>query len=140
MTCTQTIKDIKADINRIDKSFFKRNSFVKWLKLLKWILFLPTFRFIFWFRIGHFLVFKRRLFLLKAIFKWIHLRHELRTGIQVDLKTNIGGGLVFSHFSGIVLTSYSNYGSNLTVMQNVTVGNVQGGGILVIPKLEITLF
>lgn len=48
------------------------------------------------------------------------------TGIQLPIGTQIGGGLLFSHFSCIIINSHAIIGKNCTIYQGVTIGNVRG--------------
>lgn len=58
-----------------------------------------------------------------AIVKLIYNRKELKTGIQLPLGTKIGGGLMFIHYSGIVIAATSVIGRNCTLLQGVTLGH-----------------
>lgn len=68
-------------------------------------------------------------------FKWlyillkpVHILNQYITGIQIHPKTQIGGGIKFSHFSDIVINGQAKLGSNIMVFNGVTIGSVRGNG------------
>jgi serine O-acetyltransferase len=48
------------------------------------------------------------------------------TGIQLPFGTSIGPGLMFGHFSGIVINPSARIGSNVNILQGVTIGSTRG--------------
>jgi len=52
----------------------------------------------------------------------IHSHNEKLLGITLPIGTHIGGGLVFPHFSGIVIHGCAIIGENCTIHQCVTIG------------------
>ena len=64
----------------------------------------------------------------------IYKHNQWLTGIQLPLGTDVGKGLVFGHFSCIIISGGAHIGENLTVLQGVTVGGERGrkGGAPVI--------
>ena len=60
-----------------------------------------------------------RLFYLRL--KW----HELRTGIQLPVGAKIASGLVFPHYSCIVINGAATIGKNCTILQGVTIGGMK---------------
>lgn len=124
----ETRKLISEDCCRYCRDFPQFSKVRKIKYVISHFIFNPTFRLILWYRLGHDYLQQGRSKFLKKIFEWGHRKNTYKTGIQFGLQSRFGGGLTFSHFSGIVLTGYSKYGSNLTVFQNVTVGVVQNGG------------
>ena len=89
-----------------------------------------SFKITFWYRIGRYLLLNNHRFLL-AFVKLIHRHHEIKYGIQVSFSNDIGGGLCFSHFSGIVI-GCKKIGDNLSVFQGCTIGAVVGKGVPVL--------
>ena len=90
----------------------------------------PSFKVTFWYRIGHWLYFKHSFWRpLYFLVKIIHRHYEYKTGIQFSLVTNIGPGLMFCHFSCIVINSGVVIGKNCTIMQGVTIGSVRGKSV-----------
>ena len=74
--------------------------------VIKLLLTNPSFKVTFWYRIGHWLCFKQSFWcVLYFLVKVIHRHYEYKTGIQFSLVTNIGPGLMFCHFSCIVINS-----------------------------------
>ena len=79
-----------------------------------------------WFRIGNALYGKHGLWkVLYRIVSIIHTHNKHRLGIQIKLGTNIGAGVRFPHYSGIVL-AMCKIGKNCTIHQNVTIGRTFG--------------
>lgn len=50
------------------------------------------------------------------------------TGIQLPSCTHVGGGLLFAHFSCIVINGGTSIGENCTIFQGVTIGSARGKG------------
>ena len=110
-------------------------------RLLRFLFTNPGFKLVFWFRIGTFLQEKRNLpfrimYLLAFV---IHRHYVLQTGIQLPIGTRVGGGILFPHFSCIVINSSSIIGKNVSIFQGVTIGSKRGGGV---PKIgdNVVLF
>lgn len=61
----------------------------------------------------------------------IHKHNQYLTGIQVRLETQIGEGLRFQHFTGIVINQRAVIGKHCLIFQNVTIGTSESG----IPKI-----
>ena len=83
-----------------------------------------VFRYVVWFRIGNSLENSKCLFA-KPLLLFVKIIHKLQChslGIQVSLRDEIGGGLLFVHYSNIVIKCKS-IGSNCTIFQGVTIGN-----------------
>lgn len=95
-----------------------------------------SFKITFWFRLGSFLKGKRCIFLriLYGFICVIYKHYQYLTGIQLPLGTNVGSGLLFSHFSCIIINGATVIGNNCTIFQGVTIGSVRGskGGVPVI--------
>lgn len=124
MTWQECKKMIETDLHRLTKA--------KWGGA-KYLLFNASFRITFWFRIGSYLATKQSIFhrFLYACVFLIHKHNQYLTGIQLPLKTQVGGGLCFSHFSCIVINSSAVIGCNCTIFQGVTIGSKRGpkGGV-----------
>lgn len=87
----------------------------------------PSFKITFWYRIGRYLMLSNRSKILLNVVKMIHRHHEVKYGIQLSFSNEIGGGLYFAHFSGIVI-GCEKIGKDLTIYQGCTIGAVHGKG------------
>ena len=61
--------------------------------------------------------------------KWAALRHRVWsviTGAEIDLSTQIGGGLMLPHPNGVVIHPDVVIGPNCMIFQQVTLGNNRG--------------
>lgn len=76
-------------------------------------------------------VFSKMLYIMVAL---IHRHYSYKTGIQIPIRTKLGGGLKISHYSGIVINADAKIGEGLHIYQGVTIGSTAGpkGGIPVI--------
>lgn len=101
--------------------------------LLRYLTTNASFKVTFWFRIASFLCLKRGFGwkILHGVVALIRRHYAYKTGIQMGVGTNIGGGLLFSHYSCIVINGGATIGKNCTIFQGVTVGSVRGvkGGV-----------
>lgn len=93
-------------------------------KFVKTYLTSELFRYVVWFRLGNWLETHRSLWTkpILLIAKVVHKMQCHSLGIQVDLKAKIGAGLMFVHYSNIVIKCKS-IGSHCTIFQGVTIGN-----------------
>lgn len=128
MNWKETKTLIKSDLGR----FGKLNK----LGGIKYLLCNASFKTTFWFRIGSYLVNKRNPFL-KLLYYLVYMifkHNQYLTGIQLFLGTPIKGGLLFGHFSCIIIAGGANIGENCTIYQGVTIGGMRGpkGGVPVI--------
>lgn len=98
--------------------------------LLKWGGVNASFRITYLFRIASYLKSKKNLFAKVAILfvNLIYRHQQWLTGIQLPIGTKIGKGLVFVHFSNIVVGGDVIIGDNCTIFQGVTIGSVRGKG------------
>lgn len=97
-------------------------------KILKPIRFLTIDRlnYCLWFRIGNALYGRKGFWRIPYhIISVIHTHNKHKLGIQIKLGTDIGGGVFFPHYSGIVLAECK-IGKNCTIHQNVTIGRTFG--------------
>lgn len=89
-----------------------------------------SFKVTFWYRIGHYCINHKNPIssIFFPIVRVIHSHNQYLTGIQLPLETEIGGGLQFQHFSGIVINPKSVIGSHVTIYQGVTLGSERNRG------------
>lgn len=79
--------------------------------------------FIFWFRLASYLYSKSHFYApIRRIITCIYNRKQIKYGIQLPIGTEIGGGLKFVHYSGIVFAKGVKVGKNCTIHQGVTLG------------------
>ncbi len=87
-------------------------------------------------RLGAYLRDKKNLIakILYGLVTLLHRHYQYKTGIQIPIRTKIGGGLKISHYSGIVINADAKIGECLHIYQGVTIGSSFGprGGIPVI--------
>lgn len=93
-------------------------------KIVKTYLSSELFRYVVWLRLGSWLETHRILWTKPVLLtaKVIHKMQCHSLGIQVDLKAKIGAGLMFVHYSNIVIKCKS-IGRHCTIFQGVTIGN-----------------
>ena len=98
----------------------------------------PSMMITFWLRIGSWLQSKKNLFAKIAIIpvKIIYKFNALLTGIQFPIGTQLGGGIRFKHYSGIVIAGSVVVGENCTIHHDVTIGRVFNGKKSGVPTLE----
>ncbi|WP_121355346.1 serine O-acetyltransferase [Flavisolibacter nicotianae] len=92
--------------------------------LLKTLINVPTFRYLFFFRM---VVKYKRNSVQGLIARYFYHRYTFKYGIQIPKEVKIGGGLHLPHFGGIVFNSRSVIGSDCTILQGVTLGNTKRG-------------
>lgn len=56
-------------------------------------------------------------------------------GIQIPLRTEIGGGFLLNHYGGIILNQGAIIGENCNISHGVTIGNVSRGKFKGCPKI-----
>ena len=111
------LKSIKEDLYRwvgddTSKSFFKC-----------YIAF-PGFRYMVWFRLGkHYKDNKIAFFIIRLV----HRRLSYKFGIQIPLPTNIGRGLLMTHYGTIVINIHAVIGDNVNISHGVTIGQSNRG-------------
>jgi len=117
---------ILSDLDRLAKN----GSF----SIIKYLITNASFKITFWFRIGTQLKksknpFMKILYLLVFI---LHKHYEYLTGIMLPIGMDVGRGLKFAHFSGIIINPDTIIGNNCTIFQCVTIGDMRGkgGGII----------
>lgn len=85
-----------------------------------------SFKTIFWYRIGHYLLQCNHPLLRKAVLPFVRLIHQYnsyRTGIQMPFNVTAGEGLLFGHYSCIVINGHTVLGNHVTISHGVTLGN-----------------
>jgi serine O-acetyltransferase len=115
---------LREDIDRLTLS--------NHIKACKYYFTTASFKIIFWYRLGSYIKSKRGFlkFFYPFLF-FIELHKQWRVGINLSLGTKIGGGLMFAHFSGVVIHPDVIIGRNCTIYQCVTIGSTRthnGGG------------
>lgn len=135
MTWKECKRLIVQDLHRVSHKRFSM-----W-QLIRYLVANAGFKVVFWFRIGTFLRNKSNLLMriVYIIVSIIHKHYVLQTGIQLPIGTQVGGGILFPHFSCIVINSGAVIGKNATIFQGVTIGSKRGGGV---PKIgdNVVLF
>lgn len=116
-----------SDFERIVKVKFGNNNVtsVNRIKLFLSALILNEgFIVTFWFRIASYLHSKRNIFakITYLPVRIIYLHCQRITGIQLPVGTKVGNGLMFNHYSCIVIAGSATIGDNCTVFQGVTIG------------------
>lgn len=128
MTFKECKKIIKQDLYRLNKS-----SYISYNIAMRYLITNPSFKITFWMRIGEYLAAKKNIIAKSLLFvvAVIHKHNQYKTGIQIALGHSVGAGIMFPHFSGIVVNGGAKIGKNCTIFQNVTIGSVRGpkGGV-----------
>ena len=89
--------------------------------VLRRLLIKPGFHFVFWHRVARLI---RRVPLVgKAAARFLVFGLELTYSSEIALNAELGGGLFTPHPFGIVIGMSSEIGRNVTLLQNVTLGN-----------------
>jgi serine O-acetyltransferase len=116
---------IRCDIKRYNKD----NSPLLWAAI-KAAYSHPAFIGVVWYRIGHALWTGRRnpvCFLALVLHRLIYPLVRIHSGLELGPRTQIGPGLYISHFGPTVIHPDTIAGSNLTVLQGVTIGEHRQG-------------
>ena len=99
------------------------------------------FKSCFWYRLGcyilgHYTTHSNRPTVLgKLIYPIVFLiqkHYQEKSGIQLRIGTEIGEGLLFTHFSCIIISPFCRIGKNATIFQGVTIGGMFGKGDAII--------
>lgn len=110
---------IKADYRRYS-SLSKSGGAGTLVSFLKIILLERGFRFTFWWRLAGVKG------VLKPVF-WLFYKHYFnKYGIQINVSTQIGGGLYIGHGLGVVINPTAVIGKNFTISQFCTIGSNKG--------------
>lgn len=111
-------------INKLLQSdLLRQRTDTKFLTFIKCLLTNTSFKICFWYRYAkHY----RNTPILSTITFLIYRHYQFKTGIQIDLDTEIGEGLSIAHFSCIVISA-KRIGKHFTIMQGCTIGSQRGG-------------
>lgn len=103
------------------------------------------------YRLGQYLCSRSNNLFYKILFRLFQIYYyvvKLITGIQLPVQTQIGGGLLFPHYSLIVFAGAVKIGKSCTVHQGVTIGMthfgakkgapVIGDNVVIYPNVNIT--
>lgn len=121
MTFKSCKKLIYADLERLTTPNSRKG--------IRYLCLNASFRITFWFRVGNYLkVQKKGVFykFLYGIVFLIHKHNQYLTGIQLSFGTQAGKGLLFAHFSCVVINGSCSIGENCTIFQGVTIGSIRG--------------
>lgn len=72
-------------------------------------------------------------------FLWLR-RIKYRYGFDISYRTTIGKGLYIGHFGGIVIHGDTEIGDNFTISQGITIGILNRGKNVGIPKIGNRVF
>lgn len=99
--------------------------------ILRYLLTNASFKITFGLRVGNYLRSKNNFVtrILLVLVALVHKHNQFKTGIQLDIGSDIGGGLFFPHYSCIVINKGAKIGNCCTVYHGVTVGSVRGKGV-----------
>jgi serine O-acetyltransferase len=114
---------IVADFSRLSNAKFSI------LKCIRYYITNASFKITLLHRIGNY--FKNKGSLGRIPFVIIQIlakKNAYKTGIQLPFETKVGKGLVFPHFSCIVINSKAIIGDYCTIFQGCTIGSVRGKG------------
>lgn len=119
------ISFLKSDLKRLGYEFSSTS-------LLRLFFGNPSFRFIFLFRaINSLKSYNPLRFVLILWYKRISRQY----GMQIPLLTEIGKGILFKHFSNVVINQHARIGSNCTIMHGVTIGKTERGRVAGTPTV-----
>lgn len=116
MTANKLIYAIKSDLYRKCG-----NTTIK--DFLKCFLREKSFPFIFWYRVARN---TRNIPMLGLICKLVYRRYKKVYVCDLDHRTEIGLGFSMHHVFGTAIDVRSKIGSNVTILHNVTIGNIDG--------------
>ncbi len=126
-------EDLKRFVPNIDKVGIIKRLFLLYKTRLRF----ETFSMLYWFRTMQYYNGKRgvvnKLLCLIAKIKSLYKRRQ--TGIQIPISANLGGGLLFCHYSCIVFAYDVVIGRNCSIHQGVTIGRVFAGSKAGVPTI-----
>lgn len=86
-----------------------------------------SYKVTFWFRVGTYLKTRRNPLLKPLLWmvKILYRHYQYKTGIQLYLGCEVGGGLVFPHFGCQIIHYAAKLGQNVQIFQGVTIGTTR---------------
>lgn len=93
-------------------------------------LFVPGFRYMFFFRLASS---KESFLFLNKIFAFILKRYEYKYSFQIPVNTNIGKGLYIGHHGTIIVNEKAQIGSNCNIAPGVVIGQANRGKLKGVP-------
>lgn len=102
-----------------------------WWRTMQRAIKCPERRYLFWWRIASYLYHSNNKFRVKLA-KRINRNLISQYGTEIELGAQIGAGMTFAHYQGIVISQHSIIGRNLHIRQNVTIGAKTGTGVCTI--------
>ncbi len=110
----------------INKDLYRYAGNIKGKSFLRFFYGSPGFRFTVFFRLLQ--IYKNNTFLRMILWPF-YKRYYRKYGFQIPISVIIGKGVYFPHFGNIVVNSGAEIGDNCNILQGVTIGNVQKGGL-----------
>lgn len=95
-------------------------------EIFKKLIATASFKVTFWFRVGTYLQGKPLLRPLALVVWIVNRRYQYLTGIDLPVGTTVGEGLLFAHFSCIIINNKTVIGDHCTIFQGVTIGSIRG--------------
>lgn len=118
---------IKEDLDRLSS---------RRCKLISYLISNASFKITFWYRILSFLKNRKGLYsFFYYIVYMIYKHYQYLTGIQLPVDTIVDGGVLFPHFSCIVIAGNCEIGKRCTIFHGVTIGSIRGGAKGGVPKI-----
>lgn len=88
---------------------------------------IPGFRYVFWLRACNYLGGKPLLYPMYLYSRWRLRTCSYKFGIQIPMATRIAPGFCIGHFGSIVVNPNAVLGKNISILQGVTIGQLQRG-------------
>lgn len=114
----------------IGRDLFRLSGKKGYLSVIRYLITNASFKITFWLRVGNYLTRKKFVGakVLLALVLLIHKHNQYKTGIQISIGTDVGEGLVFAHYSCIVVHKNAVIGNDCTIYQGCTIGGARGAG------------
>lgn len=120
------VKETTIELIRHDLSKLTHPSVIGFVRYL---IMNASFKTTFWFRVLSGMKGKKWLKPLYGLVYMYYKHVQYLTGIQLNIGTQIGGGIRFAHYSCIIINEYCKIGHDVTIFQGVTIGGSRGKGI-----------
>ncbi len=115
------LKELKKIIKEDFYSYNSNNSqFILYLKN-------PGFKITVWMRICKYLSLKKMFFFIYLLSRLKYRKLQVKYGIQIDYRLDVGGGFNIHHYGGIVINRDCKIGKNFSIRHNITIGNTDKG-------------